>query len=903
MLHRPSAGRRVLCSDATAAPLVEASHSGTSHRSNGTSYQGKGRLGPGYQLPPPEIAEIVDAPSQPSLSFSPDRTKVLQMYRPPPNPPISELARPELKLAGLRLDASMWSRSRMGYYTGLALVDMTDDLLVPAPSEKETRITGYPEGSWLNYVVWSDDSRHLAFTIRSPDPGAREPLEMWVADVQTGQARPLLQGADASLQSNRLNSIFEDFTWIDKDLIAATFIPEDRGEPPAKPLVPIGPRVEDNSEGKTAAGRTYTDLLKNEYDADLLEYYSTSQLGLIQVETGEVERIGPPRMYSAVSPSPDAQWMLVSWMERPFSFNVPCGRFPLRVQLWTRTGAFVREVAYLPLAEDIPIAFNSCRKGPRSLGWRDDRPAELTWIECQDGGDPGVDVSPRDIIFTLPAAAAAEGAAPSQFATTDLRAGGVAWGTDDLALVYQSWWKTRQSIISTIRPGRPEEGLKVLFDRNFEDAYGDPGSPATRRTSMGTYVLAVLEGSRKLLMQGLGASTEGNKPFLDILDVDSGETERLWQSSPPHFEYTGSLLCDLHDKPIRLDTLSLLKSRETPLDPPQFYIQSWDAPGQPPKERQLSQFPHPYPSVRDHQKEILRYKRADGIDLTATLYLPPKYNQERDGPLPCILWAYPREFKSKDAAGQLRKSPYQFTGIGPTSPLLWLAKGWAVLEGPAMPIVAEGDEEPNDTYLQQLGDSARAAVEEVKRRGVADPNRIAVGGHSYGAFMAANLLAHAPDLFACGIARSGAYNRTLTPFGFQAEERTLWEATETYINMSPYLQAHKIQKPLLLIHGEDDNNAGTHTMQSERFYAALKGHGAPCRMVLLPHESHGYTARESVMHMLAEQDAWMEKYCPAPSPASAPSDDGSSPHSNGSPSNGSGPAATAAAAGEVRSRL
>ncbi|KAK9828809.1 hypothetical protein WJX72_002171 [[Myrmecia] bisecta] len=827
--------------------------------------QAQREVATGYRLPPKEIAEIVDHPPEPNLSFSPDRKKVLQLDRPPPNPPITELARAELKLAGLRIDAEQWSRSRMGYNTGLALFDMTDDLVLPPPEGTQTRIHGIPEGYWINYVTWSDDSRWLAFTLRSTgaaDAPPRGPLELWVADVETGTARPLLPDFG-------VNSIFDDYVWVDNDTIIATVVPRDVGPPPARPPVPVGPKIQDNTEGKLAQARTYPDLLKDEHDEELFEYYTTSQLAFITVSTGEVKLVGPARMYTDITPSPDAQWLLIAWIERPFSFNVPCGRFPKRVELWDRQGKPVKELAYLPLAEDIPIAFNSVRQGPRSLGFRSDQPAELTWIECQDGGDPAVEVSPRDIVYTLPAAEAAAGAPPRRFTQTDLRCGGVAWGRGDLALVYESWWKTRRSIVYTIAPDNPEAGMKVLFDRNSEDAYTSPGSPASRRTANGSYVLAMVDDERKLLMQGTGASPEGNRPFLDVLEVDTGKTERLWQSSPPHLEYTSSLFCDLDDAPIRLADMKLLLSRESATEPPQIYIQSWSGQDSPPTERKLTDFPHPYPTLKNIQKEIVRYKRADGLDLSATLYLPPGYDKERGGKLPCLLWAYPKEYKSKDAAGQIRTSPHQFSGIGSTSPLLWLSRKYAILDGPAMPIVAEGDAEPNDTYVEQLTASARAAVEELDRRGVVDLARIAVGGHSYGAFMAANLLAHAPDLFACGIARSGAYNRTLTPFGFQAEERTIWQAADTYSAMSPFLQAHRIHKPLLLIHGEDDNNTGTFPMQSERFYSALKGHGAPCKLVLLPHESHGYRARESIMHTLYEMDAWMERYCVATSDASA----------------------------------
>jgi dipeptidyl aminopeptidase/acylaminoacyl peptidase len=188
-----------------------------------------------------------------------------------------------------------------------------------------------------------------------------------------------------------------------------------------------------------------------------------------------------------------------------------------------------------------------------------------------------------------------------------------------------------------------------------------------------------------------------------------------------------------------------------------------------------------------------------------------------------------------------------------------VARGYAVFDDPSMPIIGEGDKEPNDSFVKQLVMSAEAAVNKLVELGIADRRKIAIGGHSYGAFMTANLLAHS-DLFAAGIARSGAYNRTLTPFGFQREERTYWEAPEVYYNMSPFMHADKINEPMLMIHGHADNNSGTFPIQSERMFAAMKGHGGKARLVMLPHESHGYRARESILHVLWETDQLLENY-------------------------------------------
>lgn len=274
---------------------------------------------------------------------------------------------------------------------------------------------------------------------------------------------------------------------------------------------------------------------------------------------------------------------------------------------------------------------------------------------------------------------------------------------------------------------------------------------------------------------------------------------------------------------------------------------------------QITDFPHPNPEFTNVSKEFIKYKRSDGIDMTGTLYLPEGYDKEKDGPLPMLMWAYPREFRSADEAGQVTGSPYTFTRVSANSALPYVLAGYAVLDNASMPIVGTDEVEPNDVFIEQLVLNAEAAVNEMVNMGVADRERIAVGGHSYGAFMTAHLLAHT-DLFRAGIARSGAYNRSLTPFGFQSEPRTYWDDTDLYVKMSPFTYANKINEPILMIHGTADNNSGTFPIQSERMYAALKGHGATARLVMLPEESHGYTAKESVLHMMWETVSWLDKY-------------------------------------------
>ncbi|XP_057483833.1 probable glutamyl endopeptidase, chloroplastic isoform X5 [Actinidia eriantha] len=737
------------------------------------------------------------------------------------------------------------------FYTGIGIHQLLDDgTLGP---EKE--VHGLPDGAKINFVTWSNDGRHLSFSVRVDEDNNSSKLRIWVAEVETGKARPLFQSPDI-----HLNAVFDNFVWVDNSTLLVCTIPLSRGDPPKKPLVPSGPKIQSNEQQNVVQVRTFQDLLKDEYDEDLFEYYATTQLVLSSLN-GTVKPIGPPAIYTSMDPSPDHKYLLITSIHRPYSFIVPCGRFPKKVDVWTTDGKFVRELCDLPLAEDIPIAFNSVRKGMRSINWRADKPSTLYWAETQDGGDAKVEVCPRDIVYAQPAEPP-EGEQPKILHRLDLRYGGISWCDDSLALVYESWYKTRRIRTWVISPGSEDVNPRILFDRSSEDVYSDPGSPMLRRTPAGTYVIAKVKKENDegtcVLLNGSGATPNGNIPFLDLFDINTSCKERIWESEKEkYYESVVALMSDENEGDLDMNQLKILTSKESKTENTQYYIQSWPDK----KACQITNFPHPYPQLAELQKEMVRYERKDGVQLTATLYLPPEYDPARDGPLPCLVWSYPGEFKSKDAAGQVRGSPNEFAGIGPTSALLWLARRFAILSGPTIPIIGEGDEEANDRYVEQLVASAEAAVEEVIRRGVAHPNKIAVGGHSYGAFMTANLLAHAPHLFCCGVARSGAYNRTLTPFGFQNEDRTLWEATTTYVEMSPFMSANKIKKPILLIHGEEDNNPGTLTMQSDRFFNALKGHGALSRLVILPFESHGYAARESIMHVLWETDRWLQKYC------------------------------------------
>ncbi len=778
----------------------------------------------GYQTPPKAIADLIDAAPTPGISLSPDHQWMLQMER-PSLPSIEEVAQEELRLAGIRINPRTNGASRSSYYTGLMLRSMQSKKFEP------TAISGLPENARIENVSWSPDGSTIAFLNTVADG-----IELWAVEVKTGRARRLT----GAVVNDALRS---PYTWFsDGKTLIYKQIPSTRGPIPQKPGVPAGPTIQAN-DGVAAPVRTYQDLLNNKFDETLFEYFTTATLTMLDLATGK-ESPFATGIFSSVSPSPDGNFVLISEVKKPFSYIVPYYRFPSTVTIYDRSGKVIRQVADLPAAENIPTGFGAVAEGPRSFTWRSDKPASLYWVEAQDGGDPKKEAAIRDKMFHLEAPFSGK---PVAGITFSLRYGGVTWGNDNLALAYENWWSTRREITRRWQPGNAAAAPELLFDRSSEDRYNDPGNFETKRNQYGEYVLMTADNGQTLFLTGQGASPEGNRPFVDKFNLKTKKTERLWRSEAPHYESPVSILDEAKG--------IVLTQREANYEPPNFFLRNV-------KNGSLTQvtyFPNPFESLKGVSKELIKFKRADGLEMTGTLYLPANYNKEKDGRLPVLMWAYPREYKSADAAGQVTGSPYSFIRTSWASPVLWVTQGYAVFDNVAMPVIGEGEEEPNEKFVEQLRANAEAAINTVVEMGIGDRDRIGVGGHSYGAFMTANLLAHT-DLFAAGIARSGAYNRTLTPFGFQAEERTYWETPETYYKMSPFNFADKIKEPMLLIHGEADNNSGTFPIQSERMYAAMKGHGATVRLVMLPGESHGYRAKESIMHMAWEMDQWLDKF-------------------------------------------
>jgi dipeptidyl aminopeptidase/acylaminoacyl peptidase len=787
----------------------------------------------GYQKPPADLVRVADAPLPPRILPGPHDGMLLEELL--PLLPISEVAQPELKLAGLRWNPTNESESRSVYWSKLSFVDVGSGATRP--------VSGVPADGRIRQPTWSPDGSHVAFTVARPLR-----VELWVADRSDGVARRVselpLNGAHPQPTCHWLG---------DSRALVCRVIPADRGPVPTPTVVPSGPLVEENLGKKTPAP-TFQDLLHDENDAVQFEHHLSSELWILGLD-GKQRRIGPAALYLEAAPSPDGSAILVTSLHRPFSYHVAEDRFPRRSEVWDLAGKRLAVVADLPLAVEVPIDFDAARTGRRDIGWRTDAPATLWFIEARDGGNPKATAAIRDELSQL---AAPFTGPPRKLASLPLRFAEVLWSSGKLAIVRERWWKTRREHEWRLMPDAATPP-KQLTDRSYEDRYGDPGLLQLAWSTRGTPVLWTDAGGELVTRFGDGASPEGDRPFVDQQDLKSGQTTRRWRSAAPSYEHAVALLGDGQ---------RVVSRRESPSEPPNLLVRTLASNA----ILALTHIPHPYPALRTVKRELIQYKRADGLPLSGTLYTPPGYDGKKR--LPVLLWAYPREFKAAGAAGQVQDSPYRFPRVSWASPLFWLLRGYAILDNPAFPIVGEGEAQPNDTYVQQLVGDASAAVDELVRRGVGDRERMAIGGHSYGAFTTTNLLAHS-RLFRAGIARSGAYNRTLTPFGFQSEERDLWEATATYVEMSPFTHANQIADALLLIHGMEDDNQGTFPLQSERLFAALKGLGKTARLVLLPREAHGYRARESILHMLWEMDRWLEQYVknapprPIPPPATA----------------------------------
>ena len=776
-----------------------------------------------YQKPSKSILDLADYQRAPTVSMDTKKETMLLIYR-NTYKTLDDLNQEELRLGGLRINPVTNISSTVTYTTNLKLRKIS--------SKNETQVAGLPENAKISNISWSPNDKKILFS-HTTNSG----VELWVVDVATAKATKL---TDATVNANLGNP----FSWfLDSETILVKMLPKNR-----KPLLdskkdlPTGPIISSTS-GAKSQNRTYPDMLKNQNDEINFENIITSELYKVSLN-GTAMLFKEAAMYAGERISPDGNYIMLTTIQKPFSYVVPLYRFPSKTVVYDARGKEIKTVNEVPLNEIIPKGFMAVRKGKREMAWRNDKPATLSYVVALDEGDPANKVDFRDEVFLWNAPFANNA---TTLAKVPQRYNDIVWGNDNIAFLTDEWYDTRNTKTYLINPSNPSQQPKVITDRNQQDVYSDPGVFETKKNEYNKYVLAIEKENAYRI--GEGYTKEGQFPFIDEFNLKTLQSKRLYTST---YKDKKEDLLGIED----FKTGKVLVQIQSKSDYPNYYFRNIK------KQNSLTpitSFQNPFESIKNVSKEVIKYKRKDGVELSGTLYLPAGYDKVKKEKLPLLIWAYPAEYKDKNSAGQSTQNSNEFTFPYYGSFVYWVTKGYVVLDDAAFPIIGEGTTEPNDNFIPQLVANAEAAIDAVDALGYINRKKVAVGGHSYGAFMTANLLTHS-NLFACGIARSGAYNRTLTPFGFQSEQRNYWETPEVYTAMSPFMNADKMKTPLLLVHGEADNNPGTFTLQTERYYQALKGLGATTRMVILPKEAHSYVAKENILHLLWEQDQFLEKY-------------------------------------------
>lgn len=776
-----------------------------------------------FQKPSKPILDLADYQRAPSVSMDNKKEYMLLTYR-NTYKTLDDLNQEELRLGGLRINPVTNISSTVTYINNLKIRKISD--------KNELQVKGIPENAKITNVSWSPSENKIAFTNTT-----KKGVELWIIDVPNQIARKITED---NLNAN----LGSPYTWHNNNELLIKVLPKNR---PAlidtKKDLPTGPTVS-TSDGSKSQNRTYQDLLKNKTDETNFDIITTSELYLITT-SGEAKLFKSAAIYAGESFSPDGNYIMLTTIQKPYSYIVPMSRFPQKSIVYDLNGKEIKVVNEVPLTEIMPKGFSSVRAGKRNMAWRPDVAATLFFVEALDGGDQAKQVELRDEVYTWQAPF---NQSPISLLKTKQRFGGITWGNENYAIVYDSWYDTRNAKTYLINPSNPNQAPQIIFDRNSQDIYSDPGNFETKKNQFNRFVLAI-ENNKSYLI-GDGFTKEGQFPFISEFNLKTLENKKIYIST---YKDKKEDLISIEDLK-KGDVLVMIQSKN---EYPNYYLRNIKSKN---KLTPITSFTNPFESIKNVNKEVIKYKRKDGVELSGTLYLPAGYDKTaKKEKLPLLIWAYPEEFKDKNSAGQVNKNPNEFTFPNYGSFVYWVTKGYAVLDDASFPIIGEGKTEPNDTFISQLVDNAEAAINAIDQLGYINRNKVGIGGHSYGAFMTANLLTHS-KLFACGIARSGAYNRTLTPFGFQSEQRNYWDIPAIYNEMSPFMNADKMKTPLLLVHGDADNNPGTFTLQSERYFQALKGLGAPVRLVLLPKESHGYAAKDNILHLLWEQEQFLDKY-------------------------------------------
>jgi dipeptidyl aminopeptidase/acylaminoacyl peptidase len=823
---------------ASSMSVLVAAQTNSSFSNAASSVAVPGQSASGYDQPPKEILDVMRAPSPPRPVVSPAQDTILlvswQDY-----PSITRVATPFLRLAGVRVEPR--NHSRHDTPGGYGITPCAKGFELVRIADSHSIAIALPDGACPGRPIWAADGKRFAFVNIALDS-----VELWIGDAKNGEVHKV-PGA-------RLNPMLDDeMQWMpDQKTLLVKLVPEGMGVLPAETMVPDGPSIQE-TEGEKGQSSTYEnrDTLNSKHDEDLFDYFAASQLAFVDTTTGAIAPIGKTGNYESLDPAPDGQHILVATIHKPYSYITTYDRFPREIEVWDatdRSRVLIHTIASLPLADRVPI--RGVPLGPREFSWRANAPATLVWAEALDGGDWNVTVPERDKImlskapFTSPAA---------EITRTVQRYAGFSWSEKpNIALLTEyddnRHW-TRTFIIDI---DDQQKKSKLLWDLSTDEKYADPGDAVRRQLANGSWVIRQ-EGD-SIYLAGYGSSPEGDRPFLDRLNLATLKPERLFRSDKTSFERFLSF-----NGP---DARTFLTWHQSPTDPPNAFARtlgkSLNAPAGEAAFASttvaITHIPDPTPAVRAIKKRLVKYKRADGLDLSFTLYTPPGY---REGTrVPTILYAYPLDYADPSKAGQVVGSQETFTRLSEYRFLL--LGGYAIIDDASFPIIGD-PKKAYDAYLEQLVADAKAAVDEAVRLGVADPHRIGVTGHSHGALMTVNLVAHS-DLFRAGVATSGSYNKTLTPFGFQNERRSVWEAPDVYLKVSPFFFADKLKTPLLIMHGAEDANPGTTPLQAHKLYEAIRGNGGTARLVMLPHEPHWYTAMESNEQLVYEMLRWFDRY-------------------------------------------
>lgn len=787
-----------------------------------------------YTKPPEALLKVLKAPPPPLPSVDPGGKRLLlttnQTY-----PSIARVAQPYLKLAGVRLEPK--NRSRHDTAGGYGIPPCVGDFtLVDIGSGAQTRVA-LPAGC-AGPAQWSADGAHFVF-----QNAVDNAVQLWVGDAGTGQVK--------QIPGVQLNPIFgTTVQWLGGgQQLLVKLVPANQGPAPSSGGVPTGPDTQE-SLGGSGESSTYEtrDTLSSTHDEALFAYYGASQLAVVDAVTGTVRPVAAPALYNDVNAAPDGVHVLAETLQPPFSHAVTYQRFAHEVSVLDLASGRSTAIASLPLAERVPV--HGVPEGPRDFEWRSTEPATLVFAEALDKGDWKVDVPHRDRVLMLKAPFTAR---PTEIARTAQRFEGIAWTAQpEVAFLFENdenrhWRQTR-----IVDVDQPKQQGRLLWDLSSDELYGDPGSFVYTRLANGAPV--VRQQDQFVFLRGQGASPQGDRPFLDRLDLATLRTERLFRSDADAYEQ----FLGFAEAPGRY-----LTWHQSVMDPPNAFVREQGAAIASAAAGEarfastavaLTRLQDPTPEVRKIKKRLVTYKRADGVDLSFTLYTPPGYKEGTR--VPAILYAYPADFANAAQAGQVSGSQQTFTRLAPYR--LMLLAGYAIIDNAAFPIVGD-PRTAYDTYLEQLEADARAAVDKAVALGVVDRARVGITGHSHGGLMTANLIAHT-DLFKAGVATSGSYNKTFTPFGFQNERRSVWQAQDVYLKASPFFFADRIKHPLLLVHGEDDANPGTEPFQSRKLYQAIRGNGGITRLVMLPNEPHWYTALESNETLVQEMLAWFDTY-------------------------------------------